>query len=147
MAAQTPEELNAQLLARIVGLEQQVVQLSARAGVGRPQLPNADEIRRVGYAAHQALRKIADNAEAEQLATKRQRRDRAATGRAGTGRYAGRGAGGAVHPLSISAGFDAFPLPFAARRLDQLPGRCPELISRIFLLVQGRHGTSSRGTL
>ena len=60
MAAETPEELNAQLLARIVGLEQQVVQLSARAGVARPQLPNDNEIRRVGYAAHQALRKVAD---------------------------------------------------------------------------------------
>ena len=49
--------------------EQQVVQLSARAGVARPQLPNDNEIRRVGYAAHQALRKVADNADAEQLAT------------------------------------------------------------------------------
>ena len=65
-AAQTPEEINAELLGRIVGLERQVVQLSARAGCGRPQLPNDDEIRRVGYAAHQALRKVADNADAEQ---------------------------------------------------------------------------------
>jgi hypothetical protein len=72
-AAQTPEEINAELLGRIVGLERQVVELSARAGVGRPQLPNDDEIRRVGYAAHQALRKVADNADAEQLASDFQR--------------------------------------------------------------------------
>ena len=69
-----PEEGAATLLLEFDDAAQQlVVELSARAGVGRPQLPNDDEIRRVGYAPHQALRKVADNADAEQLAADFQR--------------------------------------------------------------------------
>ena len=55
MAAETPEELNAELLGRVALLEREVAELQARAGMGKPELPSGQDICRIRTAAHEAL--------------------------------------------------------------------------------------------
>ena len=55
MAADTPEALNAELLARIVELERELAQLRAKRDLERPTLPSDDEIARARRAARDAL--------------------------------------------------------------------------------------------
>ena len=55
MAPDTPEALNAELLARIVELETELVELRARSGMRKVELPSVGDIRRVRRAAHGAL--------------------------------------------------------------------------------------------
>ena len=55
MAADTPEALNAELLARIVELERELAQPRAKRDLERPTLPSDDEIARARRAARDAL--------------------------------------------------------------------------------------------
>ena len=55
MAADTPEALNAELLARIVELERELAQPRAKRDLERPTLPSDDEIARACRAARGAL--------------------------------------------------------------------------------------------
>ena len=55
MATGTPEEINARLLGRVLELEREVAELQARVGMGKPEVPRSDKIRRVRTAAHEAL--------------------------------------------------------------------------------------------
>ena len=69
MAADTPEALNAELLARIVELERELAQLRAKRDLERPTLPSDDEIARARRAARDALvAQAAEHATGEFLA-------------------------------------------------------------------------------
>ena len=53
--ADTPEEINARLLGRVLELERELAETQARAGMGRPDLPRGEDICRIRTAAHEAL--------------------------------------------------------------------------------------------
>ena len=55
MTPLTPEEINAQLLGRVLELERELAEMQARASMGRPDLPPGEDIRRIRTAAHEAL--------------------------------------------------------------------------------------------
>jgi hypothetical protein len=55
MTPLTPEEINAQLLGRVLELERELAEMQARASMGRPDLPRGEDIRRIRTAAHEAL--------------------------------------------------------------------------------------------
>ena len=54
-AAETPEALNAQLLARIAQLERELAKLQAKVDLARPTLSSVDEIARARRAVRDAL--------------------------------------------------------------------------------------------
>ena len=47
MAHETPEEINARLLGRVLELERELAEMQARVGMGRPDLPRGEDIRRI----------------------------------------------------------------------------------------------------
>ena len=55
MAHETPEEINARLLGRVLDLERELAEMQTRVSMGKPELPSVDEIRRVRHAAYNAL--------------------------------------------------------------------------------------------